>query len=55
MLADSEGTSLLSQLLTVLHETLPSEWIKALPKDHQCYFSEPFSFQLFIFAPADSI
>jgi hypothetical protein len=52
---DSFGVDLLSEWLTILRETLPSEWIKALPKYDQDDFSEPLSFQLFIFAPPDSI
>ena len=48
-------TYVVNQLLTMLHDTLPSEWIKVLPKGDQCYSSEPFSFQLFIFTPAENI
>jgi hypothetical protein len=52
---DTYGISLIGQLLTILHNTLPNKRIKALPKGNQYYLSEPFSFQLFIFTPAESI
>jgi len=38
---ESFGVNLLSEWLTILRETLPSEWITALPKYDQGYFINP--------------
>jgi hypothetical protein len=52
---ESFGLYLLKDLLSILRDTLPSAWIKALPKYDQGDFSELLSFPLFKFAPPDGL